>query len=122
MELCKSAMTCADRQMTDELNTLTAQISQMEVNISTLSATVQEMELELYSQRLRQHASIQYISILGTHKKAIEENIKLLKSGMDPIRNMPAEIWAKIIALRVSTTLQAFFTDPSSQVVLFTAL
>jgi hypothetical protein len=114
-ELCEGAMTHVESQIKHGLEKFNGQISQFERNISTLCMALQEMELEIYSQRLMRDASIQHLTDVSVHKKAIEENIKLLRSGIDPIKNTPAEIWAKIITLRVHEDTEEYFRNPGSR-------
>ena len=121
-EICAGVMDRVENQTKDYLEKFAHQISQFEKNILALSANLQVLELEVYGQRLMQDASKQYVSSLLAHKGAIEKNIKLWRFALNPVKNTPAEVWTKIFAMRVEGDMEAYLTNPGSQLMPSTTL
>ncbi|KIM28718.1 hypothetical protein M408DRAFT_329180 [Serendipita vermifera MAFF 305830] len=121
-ERCKTAMTRVDGQLTASLEKIDEQISLIEETAPLLCNTLRELEIDIYHHRLHQEAATQYVVGLIDQKQAIEENIKLLRSALNPVKNTPAEIWAKIFAIRTSEDMENFFINPSHQLIPSTAL
>ncbi|KIM28719.1 hypothetical protein M408DRAFT_131809 [Serendipita vermifera MAFF 305830] len=121
-ELCKTTMTLLESQITAGLKRIDEHISLMEENIPLLATALQEVEVEVYHHRLNQDATTQHITSLVNQKKVVEENIKLLRGALNPVKNTPAEIWAKIFAIRTNEDMELYFSNPSNQLISSTAL